>query len=385
MANLLTVIGLMSGTSLDGVDAAVIRTDGEAVVEPGAAVSIPYDRPQRVFIQRAIKAAIEGRDASQDIDSASTALTKAHVDAVQRVMEEAGLAAADVDYLGFHGQTILHRPARDPASVGFTWQIGEPDMLAEQTGIDVIYDFRSADVEEGGEGAPLAPVYHAARVRTLGRPHPVAVLNLGGVSNVTYVPPGGDDRKLLAFDCGPANGLLDEWMELKTGETMDKNAALARTGRSHDEVLRMMLRHPFLHRTPPKSLDRYDFKLDPVLALSPADGAATLTAFSAVCVARAAEHLPERPGEWIVCGGGRHNPLLMEALGAALSAPVRAAEEVDWRGDFIEAECFGYLAARVAAGLPTSFPLTTGVRTPTCGGQTLHAFGSAIGVRPPQV
>ncbi len=366
---ILTAIGLMSGTSLDGVDAAIIRTDGERVIEPGPAAHLPYSRDLKVFIRRAIKAALEGRDVAADIGKAAAEVTSAHVEAVGALLDKAGLKRTAIDVIGFHGQTILHRPRRGADSVGRSWQIGDGRLLAAETRIDVVADFRSADIAEGGEGAPLAPVYHAAlaRGRCLdhgGRDHGVGVINLGGVANITFVPAGSvlagsGDLDLVAFDCGPGNGLIDQWAELKTGAAMDKDGALALAGQVHADVLRLMLLNPYIRRRPPKSLDRYDFKLDPVLALSSADGAATLTAFTAACVRASAAHLAGQPGEWIVAGGGRKNPAMMTALTKALEAPVLIAEAAGWRGDDLEAECFGYLAVRSLRRLPITFPRTT--------------------------
>ncbi|MFZ5615751.1 MAG: anhydro-N-acetylmuramic acid kinase [Pseudomonadota bacterium] len=279
----LTAIGLMSGTSLDGIDLAILRTDGEAVIEHGPTHFAPYSRDLKIFIRRAIKAAVEGRDGAADIGKASGEVTAAHVIAVAELLEKAGLKRTQIDIIGFHGQTILHRPKRTPENAGRSWQIGDGKTLAEETRIDVVSDFRAADIAEGGEGAPFTPVYHAALVRELARDHAVGVINLGGVANITFVPREGGDRDLIAFDCGPGNGLIDQWVELKTGEAMDKDGALARSGQVHTDILRMMLLNPFVRRTPPKSLDRYDFKIDPVIGLSVADGAATLTAFTAAC------------------------------------------------------------------------------------------------------
>ncbi|HBS34264.1 MAG TPA: anhydro-N-acetylmuramic acid kinase [Parvularcula sp.] len=365
---LLTALGLMSGTSLDGVDAAILRTDGAGAVEPGPALSFPYSRDQKVFIRRAIKAALEGRDGAADIGKASAEVTAAHVEAVGALLDKAGMRRTAIDVIGFHGQTILHRPRRGPESVGRSWQIGDARLLAEETRIDVVADFRAADVAEGGEGAPLAPVYHAALARALQRDHAVGVLNLGGVANITFAPPDATDLEILAFDCGPGNGLIDQWTELKTGAAMDVDGALAQSGQVHSDVLRLMLLNPFIRRRPPKSLDRYDFKIDPVLALSAADGAATLTAFTAACVRASLPHLPEGPGEWIVAGGGRRNRALMTALRKALEAPVLTAEDAGWRGDDLEAECFAYLAVRALKRLPATFPKTTRAPRPLTAG-----------------
>ncbi|MDZ7628969.1 MAG: anhydro-N-acetylmuramic acid kinase [Parvularculaceae bacterium] len=364
----LTAIGLMSGTSLDGVDAAILRTDGVSVIEPGPSAFFPYNRDLKVFIRRAIKAALEGRDTAADVGKASAEVTAAHVDAVLTLLDKAGLKRTQVDVIGFHGQTILHRPKRGADSIGRSWQIGDARLLAEETRIDVVADFRSADIAEGGEGAPLAPVYHAALARALGREHAVGIINIGGVANITYVPPSAGDLEILAFDCGPGNGLIDQWTELKTGAPMDKDGALARSGQVHSEVLRLMLLNPFIRRRPPKSLDRYDFKLDPALALSAADGAATLTAFTAACARASIAHLPAPPGEWIVAGGGRRNSAMMTALALALEAPLASAEAAGWRGDDLEAECFAYLAVRSLRRLPVTFPRTTRAPRPLTAG-----------------
>ncbi len=358
----------MSGTSLDGVDAAILRTDGEDQIEPGPAHFLPYSRDLKVFIRRAVKAALEGRDGAADIGKAAGEVIAAHAIAVAELLEKAGLKRTAIDVIGCDGQTILHRPKRTPESIGRTWQIGDGKVLAQETRIDVVGDFRSADIAGGGEGAPLTPAYHAALVRALSRDHPVCVINLGGVANITFVPPGGGDIDLLAFDCGPGNGLVDQWMELKTGAAMDTDGALARSGQVHLDILRLMLLNPYIRRRPPKSLDRYDFKIDPALGLNVEDGAATLTAFTAACVRASVAHLPAPPGEWIVTGGGRRNAALMEALVKALEAPVAPAEEVGWRGDDLEAECMAFLAVRRLRKLPISFPKTTRAPRPMQGG-----------------
>ncbi len=364
----LTAIGLMSGTSLDGVDAAILKTDGESVIEAGPAHFAPYSRDLKIFIRRAIKAALEGRDGAADIGKAAVEVTEAHAIAVAELLDKAGLKRTAIDVIGFHGQTILHRPKRTPESVGRSWQIGDGKTLAEETRIDVVSDFRRHDIAEGGEGAPLAPLYHAALARRFECDHAIGIINIGGVANITYAPKGGGDLDILAFDCGPGNGLLDEWMDLKTGEPFDRDGAMARSGKVHSDILRMMLLNPYIRRRPPKSLDRYDFRLDPILALSVADGAATLTAFTAACVRASIAHLPEQPGEWIVAGGGRRNPALMEALGKALECDIEPAESLGWRGDFLEAECFAYLAVRSLRKLPISFPRTTRAPRPLPGG-----------------
>ncbi|MEM8771657.1 MAG: anhydro-N-acetylmuramic acid kinase [Pseudomonadota bacterium] len=370
MSELMTAIGLMSGTSLDGIDAAIIKTDGELIVEAGPALTTPYDRDLKIWIRRAIKAALEGRDGAADIGKAAGEVTSAHVVAVERLLEKVGRKRDAIDVIGFHGQTILHKSPADADSIGRTWQIGDGQTLAEETRIDVVSDFRTADVAAGGEGAPFAPVYHRALAASMESPQSsaIGVVNIGGVANMTYVPADAKGIDLAAFDCGPGNGLIDEWTEFKTGEAFDKDGALASAGSVNGEALRMMLLHPYLRRRPPKSLDRYDFKLDHVLPLTPEDGAATLTAYTAACIAQSERFFPDPVGEWIICGGGRRNPAMMAALQERLSAPVRAAEDVGWRGDDLEAECFGYLAVRSLRKLPLSYPKTTRVPHPICGG-----------------
>jgi len=370
MPGVLTAIGLMSGTSLDGVDAAILTTDGEDIVEAGPAHHTPYSRDLKIWVRRAISAALEGRDSAADIGKASGEVTLAHAEAVEHLLEKANLKRNNIDVIGFHGQTILHRPAGDAGSVGRSWQVGDGGVLAQEVRIDVVSDFRTADVAAGGEGAPFAPIYHRALVAAMqDQPdYALGVINLGGVANITYVPKAARGGDLVAFDCGPGNGLIDEWVALKAGAVMDRDGAMARAGKVHLDVLRTLLLAPYLRRRPPKSLDRYDFKLDPVLKLLPEDGAATLTAFTAACIRDSEKFLPDPPGEWIVCGGGRRNPALMEALKKALEAPVLTAEEVGWRGDDLEAECFAYLAVRSLKKLPLSFPKTTRVSAPMQGG-----------------
>lgn len=369
----LTAIGLMSGTSLDAIDVALIRTDGETVSDRGPTLSLPYDRETKIAVRRAIKAALEGREESSEIAVAVDAVTSAHIKAVQKLMEKNHLGRKEIDVIGFHGQTILHRPPLDYTSRGRTWQIGSGHTMAQELKIDVVDSFRQADMAAGGEGAPFMPVYHAALVKGLDRDHPVGVLNIGGVANITWLPADANPAEMVAFDCGPGNGLVDEWMAMKTGAALDKDGAAAAAGTVDEETVRMMALNPFVRRKPPKSLDRYDFKLDAVRAMSVEDGAATLTAFTAACIARSVALLPDPPGEWIVCGGGRHNPVLMASLADRLEAPVVPAETVGWRGDDLEAEGFGFLAVRSLKKLPLSYPKTTRVPHALTGGVHHHA------------
>jgi anhydro-N-acetylmuramic acid kinase len=347
-------VGLMSGTSLDGVDAALVETDGEAHVAFGPALTVPYQPALRERMRRALG----GRHPVKAIERS---MTLVHAEAVALLLQTAGYKPGDIDVVGFHGQTIVHRPDE-----GMTWQIGDAALLAAHTGIDVVADFRSADVAEGGQGAPLAPLFHralAADVLAL----PLAVLNIGGVANVTWI---SDTWDLLAFDTGPGNALIDDWMLARTGRPLDEWGARALRGRVDSKVLAELMNHEYFDREPPKSLDRNAFDPAPVEGLSVEDGAATLTAFTAASVAEARRHFPEPVQGWILTGGGRRNPALKAALERAMpEAPIRTAEEVGWDGDALEAQAFGYLAVRSRRGLPLSLPSTTGVSHPMTGGR----------------
>jgi anhydro-N-acetylmuramic acid kinase len=348
---MLRVIGLMSGTSLDGVDAAWLETDGEALGAFGPSLTLPYDVALRADLRRILDRAPGLRPDDPELVDATRRLTAAHIEAVRRIGRPA-------DLVGFHGQTILHDPARRR-----TWQIGDAQALAEAVGLPVAYAFREADVAAGGEGAPLVPLFHAALASDL--PKPLAVLNIGGVANVTFL---GSDGMIAACDTGPGNALLDDWVAQHTGRAFDADGMLAAAGQVREDVLAAWLSHPYFARPLPKSLDRQQFHavLSQLSGVSPADGAATLAALTARAVA--ACPLPERPQRWLVTGGGRHNMTIMAALTAALGAPVQPVDAVGWNGDALEAQCFGFLAARVQRGLPLSLPMTTGVPRPMPGG-----------------
>ena len=348
-------LGLMSGTSLDGIDAALIATDGERIDRIGGATTLAYGPEMRDRLR-----AILGRtEPDEETDAVERDLTLAHGAAVTALLEREGVAAADVRVVGFHGHTVSHQP-----SAGATWQIGDGALLAAETGIDVVADFRSADMAAGGEGAPLAPAYHAAMASNFDRP--LAVLNIGGVANVTWI---GAGDALLAFDTGPGNALLDDWVRARTGAAFDANGALAGAGRVDEAALAALLDDPWFERVPPKSLDRGDFDPAPVEALSAQDGAATLTAFTAAAVAEAGEHFPAPAIRWLVTGGGRHNPSIMAALAARLAEPVEPVEQAGWDGDAIEAQAFAFLAVRSIRDMPISYPTTTGVKKPATGGR----------------
>lgn len=360
------VIGLMSGTSLDGIDAALIETDGMAEIRFGPGETVAYTAQDRAVLQAAVDAALDWGFSGEapDFSAAEAVLTARHAELVTKLLDATGLSPDQIDLVGFHGQTVLHRA---PTSVreGRTCQIGDGQALADATGIPVISDFRSEDVSKGGQGAPLATLYHAALAARESLIGPLAVLNLGGVANVTWL---SGDADPIAFDTGPANGLIDAWCEIHTGQSYDEGGKLAAAGTVSPDHLRQLTDHPFFRLDPPKSLDRWDFSLDPVKGLSPEDGAATLTAFTAETVSDSIWKLghPERV---LVTGGGRHNPTLMAMLQTAMGKPVEPVETVGWRGDLIEAEAFAWLAARVDQGLPTSLPSTTGVSAPVSGGR----------------
>ena len=363
MAEVQKVIGLMSGTSLDGVDGALLETDGQDVAIPGLSLTIPYEAKMRALLKATMQeAAAEGTKESASIREAERLVTEAHAEAVKALLAKAGLAAGEVALIGFHGQTILHRPRERR-----TWQIGDGALLARLTGIDVINDFRGRDVKAGGQGAPLMPLYHAVLLRRSGLGEPLVLVNIGGVANVTYV----SGETILAFDTGPGNAPIDDWMQKHTGKPVDEDGALAAGGKVDGAVLEKMLANAFFARRPPKSLDRMDFGMEAVEMLSPANGAATLTEFTAASIARAREYFPQSPAAWIVTGGGRHNNSLMAGLRERVRAPVLTAEEAGWNGDAMEAEGFAYLAMRSKKGLPLSLPSTTGVREPMTGGK-LH-------------
>jgi anhydro-N-acetylmuramic acid kinase len=298
------------------------------------------------------------------MEAESTAL---HIAAAKAAIDKSGLSASRISVIGYHGQTILHRPDRRQ-----TVQIGSGAALARACGIDVVNDFRSADVRAGGQGAPLVPLYHRALVRGLMVDEPVAVLNIGGVANITYV---ASDGSLLAFDTGPGNALIDDWARRHTGKGVDLDGRLAAAGKVDEVRLNAGLAHPFFAKPGPKSLDRLDFSLDLAVGLSPQDGAATLTAFTAASIAESLRHFPERPARWVVCGGGRRNPVLMAMLRRYLGNNVQSAEDVGWRGDDLEAEAFAFLAVRALRGLPLSLPTTTGVPRPLMGG-VFHPHGA---------
>lgn len=361
----LIALGLMSGTSMDGIDLALVETDGARVLRAGPWRTVPYAPALRSRLAAAV--ALGERLPPAEEAALEAALTDAHAEAVEAFRADLPGGWRRIDLVGFHGHTLWHRPERRA-----TRQIGDGARLARRLGLPVVDDFRSADVAAGGQGAPLVPVVHAALAAGLERP--LAVLNIGGVANLTWI---GRDGTLLAFDTGPGNALLDDWALRHTGEPCDRDGALATAGTVDATVLARLLAHPYFAAPPPKSLDRGDFSLDPVADLSPADGAATLAAFTVAAIAAARTHLPAPPVRWLAVGGGRHNPALMAGLRRALAVPVDPGEAVGWAGDAVEAQAFAVLAVRSLRGLPLTLPGTTGAPRPLTGGR-LHRPDAAL-------
>lgn len=365
------ILGFMTGTSLDAVDMAVLETDGEEIQGFGPAGERKLRDETRDLLLKTTdiaRAWPRGEPEPPIFAAARKAVADEHFHAATSFLEEHGLAWSEFDLLGVHGQTVLHeRPNAE--RVGRTVQLLDAERLAQACGRPVAFDFRTADVAAGGEGAPLAPIYHAARARASGLAAPVAALNVGGVANITLI---GSDGSLLAFDTGPGNGMIDLMLQERGIARFDQDGKLALVGRVDERALNALLSSPYFDAPVPKSLDRYDFSLEPVARLSPEDAAATLVAFTAEGVFRAFAQGGETPSALIVCGGGRHNPAIMKTLAERAPVPVKAAEAYGWRGDSIEAEAFAYLAARTAWGLPISFPGTTGVKAPMTGGRIVE-------------
>jgi anhydro-N-acetylmuramic acid kinase len=360
-----TAIGLMSGTSLDGVDVALVRTDGQRIAELGAARTYPYRDEDRTLLRQATADArdLSNRDARPGrLAEADALVTVRHAEAVESFLAEQAIPPGRVDLVGFHGQTVFHDPAR-----ALTVQIGDGKALADRLKVAVAWDMRADDMAAGGQGAPLAPVFHRALAEAADLEGPVVFLNLGGVANITYV---GREGELLAFDTGPGNGLLDDWAFRRRGEPFDSDGRLAASGTASQPALEALLGHPYFALPPPKSLDRNAFAIDALSDLSDADGAATLLRFSALAVKAATRHLPEPPRSWYASGGGRHNAELMHVLTEVLDgAPLMMLESLGFDGDATEAQAFAFLAVRAAERLPLTFPLTTGVAEPLTGGR----------------
>lgn len=362
-------LGLMSGTSLDGVDAAVLVTDGIEIQEFGESAFRPYSKTETACL-----AAAQGSWPQGDreiLHAALKVVQSAHIEVINRFR--------NIDLLGFHGQTVNH----DPLS-GRTFQIGDGEDIAKRTGIPTIWDFRTTDMGMGGQGAPLAPYFHFACAKWASLSKPSAFLNLGGVGNVTLIDPlkptPESEGALLAFDTGPANALINDLMQSRQNVAFDNNGALAAQGTVDEAILGAILERPFFAQKPPKSLDRHDFHdvLGLCEHLSNADAAATLTAVPAACVAANQIHLPLQPQNWYICGGGAQNPTMMQQLQSRVSGSVYPIETLDLDGDMLEAHAFAYLAVRSMRSLPISGPTTTGCRAPATGGRLAEPQTSSI-------
>lgn len=361
-----SAIGMMSGTSMDGIDVAVLRSDGEARLERGPSAFFPYEDAFRRRIEAGLRAAstLTDRHARPgELAGLEQELTRRHATAARKFIESLPSAFAGVDLIGFHGQTVLHRPER-----GLTVQLGDGEWLARELGIDVVHDMRASDMAHGGQGAPLVPAYHAALASMLALPLPAIFVNIGGISNITFLGHSGDP---LAFDTGPGNMLVDRFVQSRTGLAFDEDGRIGAGGHVAENVVREVLAASYFDLPPPKSLDRGDFGIEVAEGLPLADGARTLAVIAARAIWRGLEHLPARPGLWVICGGGRRNPLILDELARladADGAALRTSEALGLDGDAIEAEAWAYLAIRSCKGLPLTFPGTTGCARPVSGG-----------------
>jgi anhydro-N-acetylmuramic acid kinase len=359
----LTAIGLMSGTSLDGVDAALIETDGERLAGLGPVGYRPYTPQEKSLLRRTLAeaAALTERSARPGVLAEAEGLvTRAHAEAIEDLVAKNKIAKSTVAIVGFHGQTVLHRP-----KARLTIQIGDGKALAKRVSMPVACDFRAADVAAGGEGAPLVPVYHRALAENLDVPKPVAVINIGGVANITFID---GPQEPIAFDTGPGNAPIDDLVRGRTGVAHDLDGKLAAKGEVNESIVARVLTDPFFALQPPKSLDRAAFASLPLASLSIEDAAATATATVAASIARALDHLPARPATIIIVGGGARNATLMSMLRQRLGTTLLRGGDVGWSTDAIEAQAFAYLAVRTLKGLPLTFPTTTGVPRAMTGG-----------------
>lgn len=355
---------------MDGIDVALVRSDGKQRVERGPSMFFAYSPSLRDSLEMALEDALEisvRTERPGNLAHVELEITRLHIDAVRQFLQAQKLVPDDVDIMGFHGQTVLHRPA-----IGLTVQLGDGHMLARETGISVVYDMRANDMVFGGQGAPLVPVFHQALAASLtgemAEKTPVAFVNIGGISNITYI---GREGELIAFDSGPGNSLIDQWVQAHAGIPFDQGGMIAAEGQVIEALTEKYLNDPYFSKPVPKSLDRKDFHVPDPQEASLEDGARSLAHVSAAAVFSACDHLPKPPKLWIICGGGRHNPSIMADLtemGSRLDGEVVSAEQAGFDGDAMEAEAFGYLAIRAKLGLALTYPATTGVKKPVSGG-----------------
>lgn len=376
MAEMKTAIGLMSGTSMDGIDVALVRTDGEAVVERGGFLSVPYEPAFRDRLKQALDDAktIKKRDERPgDLSRMERDLTLRHAEAIGLFLQQQKLKPGDIDLIGFHGQTVLHRP--DEA---LTVQLGDGPLLAVETGIDVVYDMRANDMAHGGQGAPLVPVYHQALAHQIPvEDWPVCFVNIGGISNLTFLD---RDGTIIGFDSGPGNTLIDQWVEAHAGIPYDDGGRIASEGSVIMPLAERYLENPFFTASTRRSLDRNDFRPPEGREAELSDGARTLAYVSAAAILKSASHLLSSPKIYVICGGGRLNRTIMGDLGSLAGekgATVLTAEQAGFDGDAMEAEAWAYLAVRSARGLPLTFPGTTGVRESVSGGVLARVAGES--------
>lgn len=362
----LTVIGLMSGTTFDGIDAAIIKTDGNKLLEIGECLSIQYPE----YFREKIRRIIFGEHNLRSIIEIEDGITLFHCKAVNNLLKKLQISKEEVDLIAFPGQTIFHDPKTSK-----TWQLANGSLMTEELGINIITDFRRRDLAKGGEGAPLVPFYHKALAEKL--PKPVVFLNIGGVANVTFI---NEDDELLAFDTGPGCALIDDWVYMRLQKKYDKNGDLAKDGSYSKHKIEHLMENSFFSKKPPKSIDRNEFAdaMRRVSMLTTADGAATLTEFTARSIFEAQKFFPEYPKQWIVCGGGRHNLYLLDILKTRYNLNIELIDNIDLggfkvNGDFVEAQAFAYLAARSYYNMPLSAPTTTGVIQPVSGGAFYRA------------
>jgi anhydro-N-acetylmuramic acid kinase len=358
----LTVIGLMSGTSADGIDAALLQTDGETITHFGHTYHKPYPDLLKTMILQAY-----GRVPGPEAALLEKIITEQHAQAVETLLERAGYTASDIDLIGFHGQTLFHQPPQIRGEKGQTHIIGDGALLSSLTGITVVDQFRLNDIAEGGQGAPLVPIFHRALAKDL--PKPLAFLNIGGVANVTWL--GENDEDIIAFDTGPGNGLIDDWVRTYCSLPWDEDGKIAAKGTVHSDILRSWLFHPYLSQRPPKALDRKQFSkcLEDVTEIPFEDAIATLTAFTVRAIEKALPFFPEKPKLWLVAGGGAHNGTLLNLMRERLEVDVKRVTDIGLDGDALEAQAFGFLAVRSMRNYPLTFPGTTGVPYPLSGGR----------------
>ena len=366
-AQVLTAIGLMSGTSMDGIDVAMVRSDGSEVTERGGFLTVPYRPNFRRCLADALETAksIQKRDKRpDDLAELERELTLLHADAVETFLSRFSLSPDQIDLVGFHGQTVLHRPERQ-----LTVQIGDGPLLAERLGLPVVYDMRANDMRTAGEGAPLAPAYHGALARNLDREHPIAFVNIGGISNITSVDADG---RLTAFDTGPGNSLIDQWVEMKAGIPFDQGGAIVSEGQMQRRLIDPYLEAAFFDTSSKRrSLDRNDFLPPDPSDANLEDGARSLARLTAEAILKSSAKLRELPKTWVICGGGRSNRMIMEDLQDLLTpqdATVLSADALGLDGDAMEAEAWAFLAIRSSQGLALTWPETTGCSRPVTGG-----------------